>query len=144
MRRQVDQFAPGQWVPSCQLYVKWTGQQEQPVELVHRVELLGAKEPFNFFSIRPPSLMPPPQLPQGMHTSLVTRCQWKLFTYYFDSGTFLEQGRRYRGGKGGLSPPTFKSRGAEPPQNNRLDGTFPRNLALTNSYVTSFLGDWRL
>ena len=52
------------------------------------------------------------------------------------------------GGKGGLSPPppppTFKSRGAEPHQNNRLDGTIPRNLALTYSYVTSFLGGWRL
>ena len=45
----------------------------------------------------------------------------------------VQQGRRYRGG-----------RGAEPPQNNRLDATIPRDLALTYSYVTSFLGGWRL
>ena len=32
------------------------------MELVHRVELLGAKEPFNFFLIRLPALQP---LPQG-------------------------------------------------------------------------------
>jgi len=43
--------------------VKWTGQQEQPVELVHRVKLLGAKEPFNFFMIRI-------QLPQGVRTDV--------------------------------------------------------------------------
>jgi len=55
-KRQVDEFVPGRLVPSCQLYAKLTGQQEQSVELVHRVELLGAKEPFNFFLIRPPSL----------------------------------------------------------------------------------------
>ena len=55
-KRQVDQFVPGHPVPSCQLLVEWTGQQ-QPVELVHRVELLGAKAPYNFFVIR----IPPPQ-----------------------------------------------------------------------------------
>ena len=68
-KRQVDRFVPGRRVPSCQLYVKWTGQQEPPVELAHRVKLLGAKKPFNFFLIRPPSLPLPPPLPplQGMH-----------------------------------------------------------------------------
>ena len=59
-KRQVNRFVPGRRVPSCQLYVKWIGQQEQPVELVHRVELIGAKEPFNFFLIRP-SVQPSPQ-----------------------------------------------------------------------------------
>ena len=63
-KRQVDRFEPGRRVPSCQLYVKWTGHQEQPVELAHRVKLLGAKKPFNFFLIRPPSLPLPPYLPQ--------------------------------------------------------------------------------
>ena len=67
MKRQVDQFAPGHWVPSCQLYVKWTRKQEQPEELVHRMKLVGAKEPFNFFSIQSPAMSPP----QGK--------------YYFDS-----------------------------------------------------------
>ena len=61
MKRQVDQFAPGHWVPSCQLYVKWTRKQEQPEELVHRVKLVGAKEPFNFFSIQSPAMPPLPQ-----------------------------------------------------------------------------------
>jgi len=59
-QHQVDRFVPGQRVPSCQLYVKWIGQQEQPVELVHRVDLLGAKEP-NFLLIQVPGLRPPPQ-----------------------------------------------------------------------------------
>ena len=53
-KHQVDRFVPGRLVPSCQLYVKWTREKEQPVELLHRVQLLGAKEPFNFL-IRPPS-----------------------------------------------------------------------------------------
>jgi len=71
---QVDRFVPGRRVPSCQLHVKWTGQQEQPVELVHRVKLQGAKEPFNFFMIR----IPPPQgcveslLHTVMHKDFVT------------------------------------------------------------------------
>lgn len=55
-KHQVDQFVPGRRVPSCQLYVKWTGQQGPPVELAHSVDPLGVKEPFNFFLIRPPSL----------------------------------------------------------------------------------------
>ena len=54
------------------------------------------------------------------------------------------RGGDIKGAGGGLSPPTFKSKGAEPPQNNRLDGTIPRNLAVTYSYVTSVLGGWRL
>ena len=68
MRRQVDQFAPGQWVPSCQLSVEWTKEQENPTKLVHRVKLVGAKEPFNFFSIQSPALSPPPQ---GTHLTLL-------------------------------------------------------------------------
>jgi len=55
-KSQVDRFIPGGRVPSCQVYVEWTGQQEQPVKLVHRVKLLGAKEPNNFFLMRPPPL----------------------------------------------------------------------------------------
>ena len=60
-KSQVDRFIPGGRVPSCQLYLKWTGQQEQPVELLHRVKLLGAKEPNNFFLMRPPPLQQTPQ-----------------------------------------------------------------------------------
>ena len=55
-KNQVDHFVPGSQVPSCQLYVEWTRQQEQPVQLMHRVKLLGAKEPNNFFLIRIPAL----------------------------------------------------------------------------------------
>ena len=50
---------PGRRVPSCQLHVKWTGQQGKPPELEHRVELQGAKEPFNFFLISLPALLSP-------------------------------------------------------------------------------------
>ena len=76
-KRQVDTFLPGRRVPSCQLYLKWTGQQEPPAELAHRVELLGAKEPFNFFLIQPPSLPSPPQSP--------TQQQLKVCVYTLDS-----------------------------------------------------------
>ena len=41
----------------------WTGQQEQPVQLMYRVKLLGAKEPNNFFLIRLPA-------PQGEHVTV--------------------------------------------------------------------------
>ena len=52
-KHQVDQFKPGCLVPSCQLYIKWTRQQEQPVELMHRVKLLGAKKPKQFVILLP-------------------------------------------------------------------------------------------
>ena len=64
-KNQVDHFVPGSQVPSCQLYVEWTRQQEQPVQLMHRVKLLGAKEPNNFFLIRIPA-------PQGWHVTVNT------------------------------------------------------------------------
>ena len=64
----MDQFVPGRLVPSCQLHVKWNGQQEQSVELAYRVELLGAKEPFNYFLIHPPSVVSPIP-PPSMYTS---------------------------------------------------------------------------
>ena len=38
-------------MPSWQFSVKWTRPEEQPVKLVHRMKLLGAKEPFNFVTL---------------------------------------------------------------------------------------------
>ena len=60
-KEQVNNFEPNCEDPNyCQLNVKWIGQQEQPEELMHRVKLLGAKEPFDFFVIRlPPDLKLP-------------------------------------------------------------------------------------
>ena len=55
-KKQVDKFVPGRRVPSCQLHVKWTRQQEPPPELEHRIVLRGAKKPFNFFLISLPAL----------------------------------------------------------------------------------------
>ena len=67
-KSQVDHFVPDGRVPSCQLHLEWHGQQEQPVELAHRVKLLGAKEPNNWIVIfiQPPSL-------QGWPTVVNTR-----------------------------------------------------------------------
>ena len=68
-KHQVDTFLPGRRVPSCQLCVEWAGRQQEPLKLAHRVELLGAKEPFNFFLIRPPSLpLPPLRPPTPLHS----------------------------------------------------------------------------
>ena len=50
-KRQVDQFVPGRPMPCCQLLIELT---KWPVQLEHRVELLGAKEPNNFFVIQMP------------------------------------------------------------------------------------------
>ena len=63
-KNQVDHFVPGSQLPSCQLYVEWTGQQERPMQLIYRVKLLGAKEPNNFFLIRLPA-------PQGEHSAVI-------------------------------------------------------------------------
>ena len=57
-KNHVDLLVPGRNLPSCQLHVKWTGQ--QPTELMHRIKLHGAKEPYNFFLIRLPAVQPQP------------------------------------------------------------------------------------
>ena len=58
MKYEVDWFVPWKRVPSCQLYIKWNGQQEQSDELLYSIQLVGAKEPFNFFLIHSPATTP--------------------------------------------------------------------------------------
>ena len=56
-KNQVNNFDPGCKQPFyCQLHVEWTKEEEQPMELLHRVNLLGARTPFNFFVIQLPQL----------------------------------------------------------------------------------------
>ena len=49
-KQQVDSFRLGQAIPSFQLRAEWT-EQSKPVQLIHKVTLNGAKEPFNYFRI---------------------------------------------------------------------------------------------
>ena len=49
-KQQVNEFTPGQQTPCCQLQVKLE-KDKKPVELEHKVKLLGAKKDFNFFTI---------------------------------------------------------------------------------------------
>lgn len=46
-------------VPGCVFSVKWTRPEEQPVKLLHRIKLLGAREPYNFviLVIHPPQAL---------------------------------------------------------------------------------------
>ena len=48
-RKDADQFQPGQWIPECQLIVQWKREDQRPVQLMHKVDLIGAKAPYNFF-----------------------------------------------------------------------------------------------
>ena len=50
-RKDADQFEPGQWIPECQLLVQWEKKDHRPMQLRHRVDLLGAKAPRNFFHL---------------------------------------------------------------------------------------------
>ena len=47
-RKDADEFEPGQWIPECQLVVQWERKDQTPVPLRHKVDLIGAKAPFNF------------------------------------------------------------------------------------------------
>lgn len=54
-KKQVDTFKPGQQekrVPYCRLQMKLKA--KNVIELVHNVELKGAKSPFDFFTITCP------------------------------------------------------------------------------------------
>ena len=69
-------------VPSCQLYAKWTGREGQPVELTHRVELLGAKDPCSYFLIQPPTLQSPLATRLELSLSLTTVSQKRVHGRY--------------------------------------------------------------
>ena len=51
-KKDADQFKPGRWIPTCQLIVEWKRKDHIPVELMHKVDLIGAKPPFNFFHLK--------------------------------------------------------------------------------------------
>ena len=44
-------YEPGQWIPECQLIVQWTREDQKPVQLMHKVDLIGAKAPYNFIQL---------------------------------------------------------------------------------------------
>lgn len=50
-RKDVDNFEPGLCIPECELLVVWDPEQKdkKPVRLSHRVNLIGAREPYNYF-----------------------------------------------------------------------------------------------
>ena len=50
-RSDVDQCEPGQWIPECQLIVQWEKDDQKPVRLRHKVELIGAAAPYNFIHL---------------------------------------------------------------------------------------------
>ena len=50
-RSDVDQCEPGKWIPECQLRVQWEKDDQKPVRLKHKVELIGAKEPYDFIHL---------------------------------------------------------------------------------------------
>ena len=47
----VDQYAAGRWIPGCQLILEWEGEDQKPVRLRHKVQLIGAKPPNNYFNL---------------------------------------------------------------------------------------------
>ena len=49
-KQQVDEFKPGQRVPYCRLQVTFD-KEKKPVELNHKVKLLGTNSPHDFFTI---------------------------------------------------------------------------------------------
>ena len=52
-RRDVNDYKPGQWIPECELLVEWDPEQKdkKPVPLRHRVNLIGARVPYNYFNL---------------------------------------------------------------------------------------------
>ena len=72
-------FKPGQVIPCCRLRVKLNNH-KNPVELEHKVDLLGTKGPQKFFTIT--------CSPQGKHQGYMILCQ--MYTLYVSIGKCLE------------------------------------------------------
>ena len=55
-KKYVDNYQPGKWIPSCQLSadIEYDSAEIKVVPFRYRVKLLGAKEPHNTFTIKPP------------------------------------------------------------------------------------------
>ena len=63
-KQQVDSFSPRQALPTCHLIAEWT-KESKPMRLTHKVTLVGAKEPFNYFRIVLDSDPTQPGIPRG-------------------------------------------------------------------------------
>ena len=53
-RKDVDNFVPGVSIPpKCELLVEWDPKHKnkKPVRLRHKINLIGASKPFNFFNL---------------------------------------------------------------------------------------------
>ena len=51
-RKDVDDFEPGRCIPpKCELLVEWDLEDKKPVRLRHKINLIGAREPYNFFNL---------------------------------------------------------------------------------------------
>ena len=55
MKKKVDSFEPGKMIPSCQLSAEFLSSSRKVPSLRHHVKLLGAKEPYDSFLIKPPT-----------------------------------------------------------------------------------------
>ena len=47
----VNQFEQGQWIPECQLIIQWEREDQRPVQLIHKVKLIGAQLPYDYFHL---------------------------------------------------------------------------------------------
>ena len=50
-KKDVDQFKKGRWIPECRLVVQWEREDQRPVRLRQKVDLTGAKAPYNFINL---------------------------------------------------------------------------------------------
>ena len=52
LREYVDDFVPGTCIPpKCELLVEWDYKDKEPVRLRYKINLIGAREPYNFYNL---------------------------------------------------------------------------------------------
>lgn len=80
MTSQVDSFWPGQQLPFCCLNVEWI-REDNPMRLKHRICLVRAKGPFNFFCIK---LIPEiPRAMEGREMERISTVQMCVVFFYW-------------------------------------------------------------
>ena len=86
-KEDVDGFKPKLTIPSCLMYLEWTGDKDiQPQRLCHKVILKGAKSPAFFHIQHDPQAVGMYNIMKPQFTLLIGNTQYVCPSYIYPAG----------------------------------------------------------